>query len=346
MNKQILKKKSVLLTLPLATFGLLAATPSSADGLFGSLIETVRTGASSIPFMGRGPEQRPVQIESQPAAVPIIASDAISQTSDSSVLIRETVDPASVLMNVEITPKDQSQLREILFVHLDQGQMDKRIYLLHGAGTYHINMWQSRDPSPYQRGDQMVFVKGFDVTNTDTRDMSFLLPSGDVESDSPEIIALAKDITANSQNDAEKALAIHDWVAGNIAYDADAYFSGTYVSKVFDALGALHSRLSVCQGYSSLYAALARAAGLRAKVVDGAIIWPGQTWEQLGTKQTHAWNEVLVDGRWITLDTTWDAGYMNFTTHQFSPALMHKYYDPNSDQFAVDHRKLKDNLSQ
>lgn len=346
MNKQILKKKSILLTLPLVAIGLLAATPSSAGSLFDSLIDTVRNGASSIPFMGRGPEERPVQTDSQPPAAPVFAADSVSQTSDSSFLIQQTVDPASVLMNVEITPKDQNQLREIIFVHLDQGQIDKRIYFLHGAGTYHINMWQSRDPNPYQHGDQMVFVKGFDVTNTDPRDMNFLLPSGDVESDSPEIISLAKDITARSQSDAEKALAIHDWVAGNIAYDSDSYFSGSYVSKVFDALGALHSRLSVCQGYSALYAALARAVGLRTKVIDGAIIWPGQTWEQIGTKQVHAWNEVLVDGRWITLDTTWDAGGMDFSTHQFSPALSHKYYDPSPDLFAIDHRKLKDNISQ
>lgn len=342
MNKQSLKTKTLLLSLPIAALGLLSATPSSAGSLFDTLIDTVRDGASALPFLGRGPQQRPAPTESQDFQVPSLPASTAPQTSDSSFLIRESVDPSSVLMQIVVTPKGQESLKEMVFAPIEHGQLEKRIYLLHGQGTYTVNMWQSRDPNRYQSGQKMVYVKSFEIVNTDPRDMSFLLPTGDVQSDSPEIVSLAKEITTHSLSDAEKALAIHDWVAGNIAYDSDAYFSGNYISKVFDALQTLHSHQGVCQGYSSLYAALARAAGLRTKIINGSIIWPGQTWDAVGNSQTHAWNEVLVDGRWIILDTTWDSGGMDFSTHQFMPSLSHKYYDPDPTQFNQDHHKLSD----
>ena len=194
----------------------------------------------------------------------------------------------------------------------------------------------------------MTYFGSYNVTNTDTRDMTDLLPSGDIESDDSEITALASQITANATSDGDKALAIHDWVAGNIAYDVKSYFSGSYAFKVFDALSALHSKVSVCNGYSTLYAALARASGLRTKFISGSIIWPtmGQTWEKQGNSQMHAWNEVLVEGRWITVDTTWDAGDVNFAKQTFSRHPNRQYYDPAPNTFALSHHKLSENTDQ
>ncbi len=31
----------------------------------------------------------------------------------------------------------------------------------------------------------------------------------------------------------------------------------------------------------------------------------------LKKNEYHAWNEVLIDNNWISLDATWDAGYIN-----------------------------------
>ena len=44
-----------------------------------------------------------------------------------------------------------------------------------------------------------------------------------------------------------------------------------------------------------------------------------------------------MDGRWMTQDPTWDAGYIG-DNDQFIRALSHDYYDPTPEAFAMDHQ--------
>lgn len=269
-------------------------------------------------------------------------ADLGESTQDSSYVFTTSVPQNAVLLHIQIQFNGTGGGMEQVFVPVSGGRVSKRLYLSHGAGPYSISAWYSQNPSPYQSAGEQVYSGRVDVTNTDTRDLRYLLPSGDVQSDDPEIISTAREITANAQSDTDKALAIHDWIASHIAYDSEAYFSGSYATKVYDAASALRTRVSICNGYSNLYAALARASGLRTKIIIGAIIWPslGQTWEQIGTSQPHAWNEVFADGRWITVDSTWDSGDMDFTTHTFTQRPTHKYYNISPGVFARDHRKV------
>ena len=94
-------------------------------------------------------------------------------------------------------------------------------------------------------------------------------PSSDIQSDNQEIIDLANSITAGITNDYDKAVAIHDWVCNNIYYDWDSYSSKNYTGMDTSALGTLHSKRSVCDGYANLTAALLRAAGVPAKKISG-----------------------------------------------------------------------------
>ncbi|MEX1030769.1 MAG: transglutaminase domain-containing protein [Paenibacillaceae bacterium] len=68
-----------------------------------------------------------------------------------------------------------------------------------------------------------------------------------------------------------------------------------------------------CDGYARLNIALHRAVGIKAKLIIGSAIdiESGQSWtDELLKVPNHAWNEVFIDGRWITHDPTWDAGYI------------------------------------
>ncbi|OPX87206.1 MAG: hypothetical protein A4E53_02584 [Pelotomaculum sp. PtaB.Bin104] len=58
-------------------------------------------------------------------------------------------------------------------------------------------------------------------------------------------------------------------------------------------------------------------------------------------KENHAWNEVLIEGRWVTMDTTWDAGGVN-QNNNFVFRFSRKYYDPRPEDFAKDHIKLEE----
>jgi len=53
----------------------------------------------------------------------------------------------------------------------------------------------------------------------------------------------------------------------------------------------------------------------------------------------HAWNEVLVEGQWISLDTTWDAGFIDQETRTFIPDFRQIYFDPHPLVFQQTHQK-------
>jgi transglutaminase-like putative cysteine protease len=318
-----LRKKLIGTTLSLGTLSLLAASPSFAGSLFDAFNSVLRSAPSQVQTQeqndGSGPSTR-----------------------DSSYLFSANLPSGTALVHIEIVYSDANKTAPTVFAPVSGERFSRRIYLPYGPGKYRIKAWYSQNPSRYQSPSEQRYYGQVDVTNTDTRDLSYLLPSGDVQSDDPEIVALARDITAGASSDSEKAHQIHEWITHNIAYDTDSYFSGTYTTKDVDALSTLHERASICNGYANLYAALARASGLRTRVIVGAIIWPTlrQTWEQTGTTQKHAWDEVYVDGRWITLDSTWDSGNVDFNQRAFVRDPKQKYYDPSPEAFAADHRPL------
>ena len=179
---------------------------------------------------------------------------------------------------------------------------------------------------------------------TDEKALSYYRqPSGRIQSYNKEIIDIANSITSGIDNDYDKAVAIHDWVCNNIYYDRDSYLSKSYLQVDFSALGTLHSRRAVCEGYSNLTTALLRAAGVPAKKVTGFALgvsndyWP----ENLDLKKdsNHSWNEFWANGRWIIIDTTWDSGnkWENGAISENEGLIGYHYFDINVGQFSADH---------
>ncbi|TFG36514.1 MAG: transglutaminase domain-containing protein, partial [Desulfobacterales bacterium] len=58
-------------------------------------------------------------------------------------------------------------------------------------------------------------------------------------------------------------------------------------------------RMGDCNEHAVLFAALARSAGIPARIAAGVTFHEGAFYY-------HAWNEVCVDGQWLSLDTTRD----------------------------------------
>jgi hypothetical protein len=213
------------------------------------------------------------------------------------------------------------------------GQPLPTVYMAEGPGDYTIQFFYTSDPD---RSASMSLLTSFQATNTDQDDLSFLLPSLEVQSQSSDIVALANQLTQGLSNDMDKSRAIHDWVASNVAYDVSAYFSGNYVNKAYDSETIMQTRIAICDGYSNLNAALHRAIGIPAREVQGMLYGVACN---TSTATTHAWNEIYIDGRWVTEDTTWDAGGVNFQTQQFTPMLSETYFDPDPAMFAQTHTR-------
>lgn len=108
--------------------------------------------------------------------------------------------------------------------------------------------------------------------------------------DNPKIRELAAEITGQEEDLWTRALRVHDWVYQNI--------EKTATMSMPSAVEVLRTRQGDCNEHSVLFAALARAAGVPARIAIG-LAWS----EALSAFGYHAWVEVYA-GRWIPMDPT------------------------------------------
>jgi len=123
-----------------------------------------------------------------------------------------------------------------------------------------------------------------------------------------EIDAKADSITAQiitaGMSDYEKEEAINNYLCANAEYDYDALddmmslpdnqaISARYKYSQ-TAYGILINGKGICQSYAEAFRVLADKAGLPSLIIVG----------ELNGMGGHAWNRVLIDGEWFTLDAT------------------------------------------
>lgn len=117
----------------------------------------------------------------------------------------------------------------------------------------------------------------------------YLAPEEAIQVDSPEILAVARDIGANTGGVRARLQKIFDFTAALTPRS----FKGTT-----DALTALRLGEASCNGKSRLFVAISRAVGIPARLVGGLIMAPG-------TKRTsHQWVEAYVGGHWVPFGPT------------------------------------------
>jgi transglutaminase-like putative cysteine protease len=163
-----------------------------------------------------------------------------------------------------------------------------------GSGVYAVGLYQKKDGKKYK----LVTSKKFEL-DLDS-DKVFLASVQNVNLDSnSQAIQLAKELTADSESDSEKFEAIYNYVINNVEYD---YSKAATVKSGYlpNADQTLANGNGICYDYASLTAVMLRSVGVPTKLVEGQSSY---------TSAYHAWNEVLVDGQWIVVDTTADSAY-------------------------------------
>ena len=117
--------------------------------------------------------------------------------------------------------------------------------------------------------------------------------------------SVARYIAERESDEVQRLKALHDYVADRLAYDVVALRTLNMPSQrakdVFDA------KMAVCAGYSALLARMGEEAGLEVVVVSGHAREEDGSLSKLG----HAWNAAKVNGGWVLIDATWDAGAVN-----------------------------------
>ena len=124
-----------------------------------------------------------------------------------------------------------------------------------------------------------------------------------------KVQSIVAEVIQPGMSDYDKALALHDWLCANAAYD--------YTYSNYGADDILFDGTGVCQAYTEAYGLLLSAAGIdnaRARGSAGG--------------GSHAWNMVRLGGRWYHVDCTWDDG-----TYRID----HLYFGLSDYAIAYDH---------
>ncbi|MGL4848772.1 MAG: transglutaminase domain-containing protein [Clostridium sp.] len=117
-----------------------------------------------------------------------------------------------------------------------------------------------------------------------------------------EVQKVAKEIIKDDMTPIEKEFAINKYLCDTAEYDFAALENAKENDMQVDAkfndsftpYGVLVKKVGVCASYAGSFKLLADAAGLESIVVTG----------NLNGNLPHAWNRVLIDGQWMTLDST------------------------------------------
>jgi hypothetical protein len=118
----------------------------------------------------------------------------------------------------------------------------------------------------------------------------YLQPSITVQSSDPSIRRLADTIVGGATSTEERIARILRWLEHNVEKAP---------LDVFSALDVLQQRKAECQGHAYLYTALARAAGIPTRMVNGLAYS-----EQFNGFLYHSWAESLVGASWQAVDPT------------------------------------------
>jgi hypothetical protein len=110
-----------------------------------------------------------------------------------------------------------------------------------------------------------------------------------VQADDPDIMEKAQEIVGGVTEPARQVALLADWVYKEIEKRP--------VIGLPDALTTLRNGRGDCNEHAALFAALARSLNIPTAIAAGVTL-------QNDAFYYHAWNEVCLDGQWISLDTT------------------------------------------
>jgi len=122
----------------------------------------------------------------------------------------------------------------------------------------------------------------------------YLRATPEVPADDPRLVALAEEATAGASSDAERVERLVHFVSD--------YVEDAYGEDSVDVLRVVEERIGDCTEHTELFLTLARAAGIPCRRVGGV----GYMGDEIEAWGGHAWNEVVLDGRWVAVDATWD----------------------------------------
>lgn len=164
-----------------------------------------------------------------------------------------------------------------------------------GNGTYKVSIFENVVDKQYKS----VSSKNVELDLDDDKQVYLAAIQNVNWNNGMDAIEKANEITKGLKSDKEKISAVYKYIVNNVKYDYNKY-STLPSNYVPDIDNTITSGKGICYDFSSLFAAMLRSQGIPVKLVKGYAT---------NVNGYHAWNEVFDNetGKWITLDTTYDA---------------------------------------
>lgn len=163
-----------------------------------------------------------------------------------------------------------------------------------GDGTYLFRLFEQSEGDKYSP----IFSQEVQAELAD-ENIVYLYPNQYVQYDADSsAVALSMELCADLTGDMDKVKAVAGYIKSNIIYDymkALQVTGGSLRTYLPNVEETLSSGQGICFDFASLMACMLRVQGIPTKVVIG---YADATY--------HAWNHVLIDGRWARFDPTFE----------------------------------------
>lgn len=160
-----------------------------------------------------------------------------------------------------------------------------------GTGKYQISLLRHNVGNNYH----VLLNNSVVVTSVEEVFLNSSQPVYWNEDDS--FISFGRELTLGKETELDKVRAVYDYIVRNIAYDNDK-IDGLNKSYIPDSEKTLKIKSGICYDYAALFAGILRSQEIPTKLVKGF---------KKDLNEYHAWNEVYIKGRWLTIDTTYNA---------------------------------------
>ncbi|WP_379158716.1 transglutaminase family protein [Paenibacillus sp. sgz5001063] len=232
-------------------------------------------------------------------ATSVQAGSAEAASTDTGWLNRSKLDQGVIAVSYDV-PKDK---RIKLMVTKDNNSYTYNLYaskptetfpLQQGNGSYKISVLENTTGNKYKVLSSETVDLRLDNVNT-----VYLSSVQNVKwSSSDKSVLKAAQLTQGLTTDEQKVKAIYNFIVSNVKYDYTLASTVT-TDYIPNNDNTLLTKKGICYDYASLFATMLRSQGIPAKLVMGNTSY---------VTSYHAWNEVLLNGKWVTVDTTVDAG--------------------------------------
>ena len=175
-----------------------------------------------------------------------------------------------------------------------------------------------------------LWITTYEVEIGSSQGQNYLNPSfaskADVDQAIDKIEAEKQRIKARLYGNIENQIkGVHDYLVDQLEYE-----STLSKDNIYNLYGAMINHLTVCEGYARSFKYLMDDLGVPCLIACGTAV------NNSGETENHAWNYVLLNGKWYAVDVTWDDPVI-IGNGRVSQDIKYRYYLKGADAFFTNH---------